>query len=382
MKRRIVLFCLTLIILITNTEPALAAGTVAILSAEDVVLTDNTILVPVNILNNPGIMGFKVSASYPSELIEISSVTAGSVTAKGNFIHNAGKAAGQVDVIWYSTEQSTDDGSLFVLTVKPTDSFIEGESTQITLSFSQADTFNEQYEDVAFDCKQINVSYGKTEQPSTNPNLSQDDSTEVSITDSQLIDAVDAAIDNTEGGSVDHMDTDTLDAVNENLRTIAGPNAPQFNSVEELKKSYNAARMNEYTNQAQINIDPAVIADTLNGVLNSRNVSSFSELSDSDKSEAVAEAYQRMNSEDDTLPDISGLLSDDESASMFDRLLSEVSAENDQVETNSDSDNKNNFPVYIIIIIAFVIVCGVVIVIARQKRNNNTQEIKENKDKE
>lgn len=186
-----------------------------------------------------------------------------------------------------------------------------------------------------------------------------------------MIDAVDAAIDNTEGGSVDHMDTDTLDAVNENLRTIAGPNALQFNSVEELKKRYNTAQMNEYKNQAQINIDPTVITDTLNGVLNSRNASSFSELSDSDKSEAVAEAYQRMNNADDTLPDVSGLLTDDESASMFDRLLSIVSAEDDQVETNSDSDNKNSFPVYIIIIIAFVIVCGIIVLFVRKRRNQN-----------
>ena len=74
MKRRIVLFCLAVIILIMNTVPALAAGTVAVLSAEDVVLTDNTILVPVNISNNPGIMGFKVTASYPSELLEISTI--------------------------------------------------------------------------------------------------------------------------------------------------------------------------------------------------------------------------------------------------------------------------------------------------------------------
>ena len=65
---------------------------------------------------------------------------------------------------------------------------------------------------------------------------------------------------------------------------------------------------------------------------------------------------------------------------MFDRLLSEESVEDDQVETHSDSDDKNSFPVYIIIIIAFVIVCGFFIVIIRKKRNNNTQIITENKD--
>ena len=365
-----------------NTVPALAAGTVAILSAEDVVLSDNTILVPVNISNNPGIMGFKVSASYPTELIEISSITAGSVTAKGNFIHNVGKVAGQVDVIWYSTEQTTDDGSLFVLTVKPIDSFVEGESTKITLTFSQADTFNEKYEDVAFDCRSINVSYGYPSQQPTDNNLpTVEKPSEVAVTDEQIIDAVDAALDNTESGNIEGIDSDTVDEVNENLRTIVGPGAPQFSSAEDLRERYNTAQMNEYSEQVQINIEPATISEILKDVLRKRNAASFSELSVTDKSEAVAEAYQRMHDADNTLPDISGLLSDDEAATMFDRLLNEASTEDEQKGTNADITKKNSFPIYIIIIIiAFVIVCGIVILLVRKKRNQISPKAQEEKE--
>ena len=369
--KRITIICLTILLVFVNTVPALAAGTVAIISAEDIAITSNTILVPVNISNNPGVMGFKVTASYSSDLLEISGVTAGSVTTKGNFIHNAGKVSGQVDIIWYATEQTTENGSLFVLSVKPTERFIEGESTQISLSFSQADTFDEQYNDVAFDCTPINVSYGNQEQQTdSNSAPTQENASEAPITDSQVIEAVDAAIDNSESGNTNDIDSDTLAEVNDNLKTIVGPNAPQFSTVEELKERYNTAQSNRYIEQARINIDPSKISETLNGVLNDRNASSFSELGDTDKTAAVAEAYQRMQDVDDTLPDVSSYLGDDESAEMFDSLLEYASTEN---EANSKEESASNgFSVYIIIIVAVVIICCVLIVIVYKKRTRKT----------
>ena len=388
-------------LLIVYTVPALAAGTVAVLSADDISATTNTILVPVNISNNPGIMGFRVSASYPSELLEISSVAAGRVTTKGNFIHNAGKVSGQVDIIWYATEQTTENGSLFVLTVQPTEKFIEGESTQITLSFSQADTFNEKYEDVAFDCEPINISYGiESEQTSSSApdqetatdtvntdsqgtsksEQTQETVAEAPVTDAQIIDAVDAALANTETGRIDDIDSGALAEVNDNLRTIAGPNAPQFSSTEELKEQYKAAKKNEYMEQAKINLEPSVISNTLTGVLDRRNAASYSELSESEKGNAVTEAYQKMHDADKTLPNISDILTVDESAEMFDSMISDVSTENEETESEKEAGKGAGFPVYIIIFIAAVVICCVVAFVVYKK--SKAKEATDNKGKE
>ena len=367
MMKKAIFFLLTLLTLLT-TVPAITAGAVALLSADDVAVTNNTTLIPVEISNNPGIMGFKVIARYSPEYLEILSVTAGSVTAKGNFIHNAGKETGQVDVIWYAAEQTAENGSLFILTVKPTEKFIEGESTQISLSFSQADTFNEQYEDVAFDCKSINVSYGKEAQLTpTIPASLKETTSEVSITDSQVIDAVDAALSNTESGNVDDIDSDTLAEVNNNLRTIAGPNAPQISSVEELKEQYSVAQRNVYIEHAQIDVDPSLISNTLTNILNSRNSSSFSTLSEGEKGNAIAEAYEKMQEADGTLHDISNILTVDESAEMFDSLIFKATTEDEDKGSGKETSQKNGFPAYIIVIVA-VVVCGVVILICIKKK--------------
>ena len=375
-----------------NTVPAFAAGTVAILSADAISLTSKTILIPVNISDNPGIMGFKVTASYPSELLEITGVAAGSVTTKGSFIHNAGKVSGQTDVIWYATEQTAENGSLFILTVKPTEKFVEGESTQITLSFSQADTFNEKYEDVIFDCKPIIISYGRESEQTTSPAPTQETATDAAdtddqattkpeqtqetvakapVTDAQVIDAVDAALANTETGSIDDIDTEALAEINENLRTIAGPKAPQYSSAEELKERYKTAKKNEYIEQAKINLEPSVISNTLTGVLDSRNAASYSGLSESEKDDAVTEAYQKLHDADDTLPDISGILTVDESAEMFDSLISDASTENEGTETGKEAGKGAGFPIYIIIISA-VAICSVVVFVIYKKKKTKT----------
>ena len=371
--KRLTVVILSILLLLLSAVPALAAGTVAVISAEDAALSNNTILVPVSISNNPGIMGFKVTASYPSELLEISSVTAGNVTSKGSFIHNAGKTTGQVDIIWYSTEQAMENGSLFVLTVKPTGSFTSGETTQISLSYSQADTFNEQYEDVAFDCKPINVYYGDQNSKNTaGDETTQGSSAEIVLTDDQIIDAVDVVLDNSDITSIDEIDNETLTEVNNNIITIAGPNAPQFNTVEDLRVQYKAARINEYKAQVDINMDPSKTSEGLNGILNNRNADSFSNLNDKDKKEAVSEAYKILQELDDTLPGMDDCLSDDESAIMFDEIINEIESNN---QTQLETKNNNNGLLFIIIIvISLIVVAGIIVYFVLIKKRSQKMD--------
>ena len=54
-----------------------------------------------------GIMGFRITIDYVAELLEITNVTAGNVTVNGSLIHNVGQNEGSIDVIWYSTEQTS-----------------------------------------------------------------------------------------------------------------------------------------------------------------------------------------------------------------------------------------------------------------------------------
>ena len=361
--KRLVSICAFVIVLLINTVPAHAAGTVAVLSAEDVSLSGNTVLASVSISNNSGVMGFKVTASYSPELLDVSSVTAGNVTAKGNFIHNAGKMKGQVDIIWYANEQTTENGCLFVLTVKPTDNFTKDESTQIFLSFSQADTFNEQYEDVAFDCKSINVSYGEQDQQSTTkPDSDQELSSEVLITDEQIINAVDAALDNTRAGDIDDVDQKTLDEVNDNLRIIAGPNAPQFDSTEELRSQYTVAVRREYLNSLTTTIGKERIQEIISEELTAHNMAKTEDIPDEEKEKFVAAVDEKLHSEDELLKNVSDILSTDDLLDIYKEL-----SEND--DENEKESKSNHYPLTIIIISVIAIVVIIAGIILMKKRN-------------
>ena len=382
---------LTMVLLLFYSIPVSAANASARLSSDEVRLIDKAVLVPVIISNNPGIMGFRVSAEYPVDKIEINNVTAGEVTANGSFIHNAGKVNGKVDVVWYSTGQVSSDGSLFVLSVKPKDGFAEGESTQISLSFSQADTFNEKYEDVFFDCQPINIILReqKTQEQETtqmtsthettqvtqteNQTPSQDDGRKSPITDEQLIEAVDVALDNLGLKSVDDIDSSTLVIVNENLKTICGSNAYQYNAVEELKNDYKSAVMNVYSKQAQINIEPKELAKFAGEVLSPLGADSFSSLSSDKKAVAVKNMYEKMHSADDSLPDISSVISDDQAADMFDSLVEESTSES-KPNNKSNSEDKP-FPIIFLIVILSVVIVGIACFIVLRKRKHGKDKI-------
>ena len=178
-----------------------------------------------------------------------------------------------------------------------------------------------------------------------------------SITDEQLIEAVDVALDNSNHKTIGDINSETLDVVNENLRTMVGSAAAQYNNVDELQKDYRAAVRNHYFHQAQINIEPKTIMSFANDILSSKSADSFSDLSETDKKSAVNEMYKKMHSADDTLPEISNIISDDQSAEMFDDLLEDSKTDSYQDKNGSKSAD-NLFPIFVIII-AIVIVCGI-----------------------
>ena len=277
------------------------------------------------------------------------------------------------------------------MSVKPKDGFAEGESTQISLSFSQADTFNEKYEDVFFDCQPINIILReqKTQEQETtqmtsthettqvtqteNQTPSQDDGRKSPITDEQLIEAVDVALDNLGLKSVDDIDSSTLVIVNENLKTICGSNAYQYNAVEELKNDYKSAVMNVYSKQAQINIEPKELAKFAGEVLSPLGADSFSSLSSDKKAVAVKNMYEKMHSADDSLPDISSVISDDQAADMFDSLVEESTSES-KPNNKSNSEDKP-FPIIFLIVILSVVIVGIACFIVLRKRKHGKDKI-------
>lgn len=134
----------------------LASGTSesADLECADVVATrgQSTVRVPVSISNNKGLMGYKLNFSYDADILEPVAVTG---SFGGRLFNNIGLNEGSFDVLWNDSEDTADDGEMLVIEFNVVSNTFS--TTQIDVSYSQPDTFNEDYENVELVCNGSNV---------------------------------------------------------------------------------------------------------------------------------------------------------------------------------------------------------------------------------
>ncbi|MGN0534030.1 MAG: leucine-rich repeat protein [Eubacterium sp.] len=121
------------------------------------------ITVPINISNNKGLIGYLVNVSYNPEQIEIISAQKGELFP-GNFNSTIGQKEGRFFVLWNTTDNNSENGILFYLRFKVLSE--ADELSPISLSYSQDDTFNEDYCDVVFNCIDNTIHLNEEEQHS------------------------------------------------------------------------------------------------------------------------------------------------------------------------------------------------------------------------
>ena len=163
-KKRVVFICIAVVmmcsILIPNIKLS-AASTTKVLAVEKYYeeIGDNQLLIPVNISDNNGIMGFRLEFIYDREQLEIDSISKGNVTQSGAFdsvIEDSGDF-GRGSIVWYHTENVQMDGTVCYLSITLKGNY---SSRVIRLGYIQEDTFNESWEDVVLDCFNIEIEQG------------------------------------------------------------------------------------------------------------------------------------------------------------------------------------------------------------------------------
>jgi|UniRef100_UPI003FEFC747 hypothetical protein len=149
--------CIMSLLIFTKGMISYAADTVIVSAAYETIeqVNSNNYIIPVYILNNPGIMGFRVDLSYDSDKIQLDAISRGKITEKGNFNSNIQSAVGSeyVSVYWNSTENVIGDGTIMYLCATIVDSDIT--TLDMVITYSQEDTFNEKWEDVILECHSI-----------------------------------------------------------------------------------------------------------------------------------------------------------------------------------------------------------------------------------
>lgn len=149
---------LSLALILTNVFTAFAI-TNPIVYADDIsVKAGNTIKIPVRISNNTGLAGVKLSFNYDDTKLIPMSVEAGNVFTGGLQDNIEGDAqAGSFNVYWASStgENVTSNGILFYINFKVDDSAYG--TTSINILYGKDDTFDEDFNDVILNCKNIDV---------------------------------------------------------------------------------------------------------------------------------------------------------------------------------------------------------------------------------
>lgn len=143
----------SVLVMASATEPAT-------ISAEqiDSVNPGQIVTIPIKISSNPGIMGFSISVKYDKSILTPISVSSGTILT-GLFDDSIETSeAGTFDVVWSGTENCTQNGILFNMTFTVNGSATG--TTKIDLSYSQADTFNENWQDVVLNCEGVNLAIG------------------------------------------------------------------------------------------------------------------------------------------------------------------------------------------------------------------------------
>ena len=376
MKKIISVLLFTLLILSFNIC-SFAAEPVSV-RADDVTLVQNQeISVPIKIENNSGIMGFKITVEYPVDKIDIKSVSRGDITSKGNFNTNFGINDGRFDVLWNNVEESGDNGSLFIITVEPasTSDF----NTEIKLSYSQPDTFNEKYEDVIFDCRNIAVSFSvnenKNDSETTTTQITSEKQDSLAYDNNHILTAVKESLAEYGYASLSEINSDNqqyfLDTVNQKLSELSNGKYAAIDSFENLISLYNSAYEGVFITDITNEISSENIQQAIHDALKTVGADSISELKDDKKEEFVKELEKNLKNYNSNVPSISEDVDVDKALDIAEKLDDTTKPTQSQQDPAESSNTTKTWIVVIVSVLGVAVIVAVIMVILKKRRRKN-----------
>ncbi len=375
--KKFITIILSLLLIFQCNIIAFAADNVTV-SADKISLSqEESTLIPIKIKNNSGIMGFKMTVEYPVDKFDIKSVSRGEITAKGNFNTNLGVNDGRFDVLWNNVNEIKTDGTLFLISAQAKTEIKK--DTEIKLSFSQPDTFNEKYEDVAFDCKKIVISAKYIETTTQETTTQKGETTTKAptpIDNSQIIAAVDTTLEqNGYENLKDVKDTDKfIKDFNKNLETITGTNEHNVTDFDTIKSMYNSAYEGEFITETTNNIDIDKIQSAVKETLDEFKVKSVDELKDEDKAKFVQKVEEKLKEQNPDTPNISEDLETDNALDIIKKLYDSTDTEQDKQQNNENNNSNQTIVIVAISVVLVIMLVSAVIIFRKKKRSNKESQ--------
>lgn len=347
--------------------------------------------IPIRLENNKGIMGFKITVEYPNEKLTLTDVSSGSVTNGGLFnttVMSYAAVNGSFDVVWSDIQDFTDDGTLFMLTFSVSE-IADDCICEIELSYSQEDTFNENWEDVKLNCKSVSVRIGEPKEtlsPETTEQTAEktEDKKEVTVSDDYLISSVKSVLTSFGVADIEKVKDEqkpiVLEFVNNKLKSY-DVNVITFSTFEELKTAYNIAVKNQAEKLVNDSVDSNIVIDKADEVLNEFGADSFKDVPADKKEDAVDKMLNSLSENNAEVHGFNDVTNSDDAAEVLDSIVENaIEQENSgipvQQEDNADTEDDGTLKIIIFVIIAVIVVVVVIVMLMINKKKRGVHNEK------
>ncbi len=323
------------------------------------------LLVPIEIKNNCGIMGFKFSVFYDKDILELKSVSRGKITQNGALNDSIGVTeSGKVDIVWSSTENAVGDGTVFILNFI----VLQTEETKISIEYSQPDTFNENYEDVILNCNKVVVNSVENIQSSSENETQNAGVDSTIIPDNESIkNVVEIVLREFEVDSLEMLPEESREAfvnkVNNSVSQITQNGNSYFSDFDSLEDTYKNTVSQEFVDSVLESVDSYAVDSSINDALSAVGCDDIADIPDNKKEEFVQLVEDNLKQ---YMPDVD-YISDTLDASESAETIEKLQQENEQKATEGvpvPKPQQQRKTIYIIIIlILLVLICTVIILI-------------------
>ena len=339
------------------------------------------VFIPVYIKNISGIMGFKINISYDPDLLSNPSVSAGTVTGKGLFNNSIGvDDAGEFDVVWCSDSDVTEDGTIMILGFTASSKL---KDTEIILSYSQADTFNEKWEDVKLNLSPIIVTTGSIEITQSEVAHSKKEPAGNENINTVVINTVEAVLREYKATDFSELSqeekTEAVSRGNELLSQAEISSEHFFSDPNDMSAKYSEAEKEEFISSALESVNSDEIVKIISEAKSNYDLNN-PDSSSENKEKYISEIIGNLHEINPDLASINDILSADECKEVIDELEDKAIHFNDDNTVQSGNTNKTVSTKFILslAIVLAIIVLVVTVIISKRKTTQKRKEEKKN----
>ena len=361
------------------------------------------IVVPIELKNNSGIMGARIRINYPEKILQLQDISCGELTIEGLFnttVTDFYSVNGEFDVLWSSTEEINYDGTFAVLTFRVSDLAMDG-VCRIEISYSQEDTFDEDFNDVILKCEPVSVWVGNvatsvvhTESVS-NENVAEEtipeatihkdeitfvgEKTELIVSDDYLISSVDSILASLNEPDIDNISDEfiqqnIIDFVNNRL-DVFSEDSGKFETFETLVEAYYNATENEAIKDIVESTDSVVILTVFENVKKEDSVGKLEDIPEVDKQEVINKFINTLSENNSDITSFNKL-KEKQKIPVLEEIIEKVQEQEENAITITDNTstltNNELSSGIVIAIIGVIALIAISVILIKRKRGEKS----------